>query len=60
MNNNELFTLETIAEFYAKAAKAGGMEVLGFYKWSEALIGPNLKNKVSDFRVKQANSHEDF
>ena len=54
MNSNVYFTLETLGKFYTDAAKAGGMEVLGCYKWSEALTGPNLKNKVSDFRVKQA------
>jgi len=49
----EHFTLETIAEFYTAAAKAGGMEVLRRHKWSEALIGPNLSSSVSDWRPKQ-------
>ena len=49
----EYFTLETLAEFYTKAAKAGGMEYLGYVRWCEVTTGPNLNNKVSDWRPKQ-------
>lgn len=49
----EYFTLETLAKFYADAAKAGGIEELGF-GWSTAFNGPNLNSKVADYRPKPA------
>jgi len=55
MEHNELFTLQTLAEFYTKAAKAGGVEICDFAdnKWFKA-AGPNLNSLVGDYRPKPA------
>ena len=42
MNNNELFTLETLGVFYTDAAEAGGMEwFTTISTWEETKHGPN-------------------
>jgi len=51
----ELFTLETLAEFYADAVKAGGMQYW-YTPDKEWLItgGPNLDSVVKEYRPKPA------
>lgn len=55
MEHNELFTLETLGEFYTDAAKAGGMQLWhsSTGEWLPA-CGPNLASSVLDWRLKPA------
>ena len=51
-STKEFFTLETLAEFYADAAKLGGMEYFGYARWDEVFNGPNLTSVAADWRPK--------
>ena len=55
MNNNELFTLETLGKFYTKAAEAGGMEYwfAPDKEWQDTR-GPSLGSPVNLYRPKPA------
>jgi len=53
MGHNKLFTLETLAKFYTDAAKAGGIETVGYKGSLMVRNGPNLSHCVSDWRPKQ-------
>ena len=54
-STGEFFTLKTLGEFYTDAAKAGGMEVLGYDCWHHKVEGgPRCGDRAADWRPKPA------
>ena len=54
MNNNELFTLEALGEFYTDAAKAGGMHYWNGNYWEANSCGPSIGDCQNKYRIKPA------